>query len=240
MVSPKKCRASGDGRPGLRAGGGRPRAGGWAARRGRPSPRGSAPTPGPRSYWRPRKLPRRSAVRGSSSASSWSRRSFDQGFGVGHGRHAKPSSAAGRTLPRDRLEAPVVTRRGINKVFTCFESGAPIRPAGGGTMASAIITGGSQGLGRALADTLAELGWHVVIDARHAGGPRPGRGRAGRPRPGRRGRRHRRVPPPGPGRGRRGPRPARAGGQQRQLARSAPHARRSPTTRSTAGATCSR
>ena len=35
-------------------------------------------------------------------------------------------------------------------------------------MASAIITGGSQGLGRALAHTLAELGWHVVIDARHA------------------------------------------------------------------------
>ncbi len=35
-------------------------------------------------------------------------------------------------------------------------------------MASAIITGGSQGLGRALAATLAQLGWQVVIDARHA------------------------------------------------------------------------
>jgi len=34
-------------------------------------------------------------------------------------------------------------------------------------MASAIITGGSQGLGRALAHALAELGWQVVIDARH-------------------------------------------------------------------------
>jgi NAD(P)-dependent dehydrogenase (short-subunit alcohol dehydrogenase family) len=35
-------------------------------------------------------------------------------------------------------------------------------------MASAIITGGSQGLGRELAGALAELGWQVVIDARHA------------------------------------------------------------------------
>jgi NAD(P)-dependent dehydrogenase (short-subunit alcohol dehydrogenase family) len=35
-------------------------------------------------------------------------------------------------------------------------------------MASAIVTGGSQGLGRAVARTLAELGWQVVTDARHA------------------------------------------------------------------------
>jgi NAD(P)-dependent dehydrogenase (short-subunit alcohol dehydrogenase family) len=35
-------------------------------------------------------------------------------------------------------------------------------------MASAIITGGSQGLGRELAATLSQLGWQVIIDARHA------------------------------------------------------------------------
>jgi NAD(P)-dependent dehydrogenase (short-subunit alcohol dehydrogenase family) len=35
-------------------------------------------------------------------------------------------------------------------------------------MATAIVTGGSKGLGLALSGALAELGWHVVIDARHA------------------------------------------------------------------------
>ncbi len=35
-------------------------------------------------------------------------------------------------------------------------------------MATAIVTGGSKGLGLALSRALAELGWHVVIDARHA------------------------------------------------------------------------
>ncbi|HXA30856.1 MAG TPA: SDR family NAD(P)-dependent oxidoreductase, partial [Acidimicrobiales bacterium] len=34
-------------------------------------------------------------------------------------------------------------------------------------MATAIVTGGSQGLGAALAAGLAEAGWSVVIDARH-------------------------------------------------------------------------
>ena len=33
-------------------------------------------------------------------------------------------------------------------------------------MATAIVTGGSKGLGRALSRALAELGWHVVIDGR--------------------------------------------------------------------------
>jgi NAD(P)-dependent dehydrogenase (short-subunit alcohol dehydrogenase family) len=36
-----------------------------------------------------------------------------------------------------------------------------------GIMATAIVTGGSQGLGAALAAGLAEAGWSVVIDARH-------------------------------------------------------------------------
>jgi NAD(P)-dependent dehydrogenase (short-subunit alcohol dehydrogenase family) len=35
-------------------------------------------------------------------------------------------------------------------------------------MATAIVTGGSKGLGLALSRALADLGWHVVIDARHA------------------------------------------------------------------------
>jgi len=37
-------------------------------------------------------------------------------------------------------------------------------------MASAIITGGSEGLGRELAASLSQLGWQVIIDARHAEG----------------------------------------------------------------------
>jgi NAD(P)-dependent dehydrogenase (short-subunit alcohol dehydrogenase family) len=38
-------------------------------------------------------------------------------------------------------------------------------------MATAIITGGSRGLGRALALDLTAAGWHVIVDARH--GPFP-------------------------------------------------------------------
>jgi NAD(P)-dependent dehydrogenase (short-subunit alcohol dehydrogenase family) len=36
-------------------------------------------------------------------------------------------------------------------------------------MATAIITGGSLGLGRALAGALRDLGWHVVVDGRRPG-----------------------------------------------------------------------
>ena len=35
----------------------------------------------------------------------------------------------------------------------------------------AVVTGASQGLGRALTDALAEQGWHVVVDARQVGPP---------------------------------------------------------------------
>ena len=35
-------------------------------------------------------------------------------------------------------------------------------------MSTAIVTGGSQGLGRALVRTLHDLGWNVVTDSRHA------------------------------------------------------------------------
>ncbi len=35
-------------------------------------------------------------------------------------------------------------------------------------MATAIVTGGSKGLGRVLSQALIELGWSVVIDGRHA------------------------------------------------------------------------
>src|SRR5437868_5063817 len=34
-------------------------------------------------------------------------------------------------------------------------------------MTVAIITGGTRGLGRALADDLVRSGWHVIVDARH-------------------------------------------------------------------------
>jgi NAD(P)-dependent dehydrogenase (short-subunit alcohol dehydrogenase family) len=39
---------------------------------------------------------------------------------------------------------------------------------------TAIVTGASRGLGRALATALAERGWHVVIDARTLTDPPPG------------------------------------------------------------------
>src|SRR6202044_3540930 len=39
----------------------------------------------------------------------------------------------------------------------------------GGAMPTAVITGASQGLGRAVARALAERGWSLVVDARHAG-----------------------------------------------------------------------
>lgn len=55
------------------------------------------------------------------------------------------------------------------EISTNPEGGAP--PVGGeepGQRPVAIITGGSQGLGRALAQALARRGWSLVIDARRA------------------------------------------------------------------------
>ena len=76
----------------------------------------------------------------------------------------------------------------------------------------AVITGASQGLGRALAHELASRGWSLVLDARHeAALTEAVRGAARRPAPGDRRRCRRPGAPPRPGR-----RGRRAGRRQRR------------------------
>ena len=110
----------------------------------------------------------------------------------------------------------------------------------------AIVTGGSKGIGRAIADTLAAEGCHVAICARGQAGR--GQRRGGAPGQGRQGvragaRRHR---PRGAGRlgrgERRGARRHRHRGRQRQRARHEPHRRGvlGPSSRSTCCTPCAR
>ena len=103
------------------------------------------------------------------------------------------------------------------------------------TAPTATITGASRGLGLALARSLADDGWALVLDGRHAAdlaeAVDPARGPHARDP--RRRRHHRRLPPSRPRHRRPGPRRARPGRVERRHARpvAAPGARRPPARR---------